>query len=62
MSDDTVQVKLDGDLLTVRADDVVYDADGNAIAVRPRGYGLGSEGDYAEADLPPSAEHKPSGA
>ncbi len=43
--DDVVQVSLDGALLLVHRDDVVRDEDGNVIAVRPRGHGLGSEGD-----------------
>jgi hypothetical protein len=43
------QVKLpDGSIVTVRPEDVVRDADGNAVAMRPRGHGLGSEGDYGD--------------
>jgi hypothetical protein len=51
-----VQVALEGDLVLVHPEDVVYDADGKPIAVRPRGHGLGSEGEYEDA--PPSVEHR----
>jgi hypothetical protein len=36
MSEDTVQVTLDGDVLLVHPDDVVRDESGRVVAVRPR--------------------------
>jgi hypothetical protein len=60
MTEETVQVVLNGDVLLVHPDDVMRDSDGNVIAVRPRGHGDGSEADGTEGLR--SAENEPSGA
>lgn len=60
MSEDTVQVTLDGDVLLVHPDDVVRDESGRVVAVRPRGHGDGSEAEGTEGLR--SAEKEPSGS
>lgn len=59
MSESTIQITLDGDVLLVHPDDVVRDETGSVIGVRPRGHGDGSGADGNEGLLP--AEHEASG-